>query len=117
MYYDTNFFIFERCVIYTIIINEKYFVYNGHFWIKDVLFETLSKNGRVILIAVLKCSDRKLVIEKKEFVEKLMCLKAQHKYDEVHEIELPFDEHKKILRNIDDCKLRRYSIVPFNRDL
>lgn len=104
-YYDTNLFIFERCIIYTIIVNDRKLLYNGHFWIKDCTFESIIKNGSSVILAVLNCNDRQLVLDKKDFVGAVMRLHQQHKYEEIDaEIDVPFESHLKILAKIEDPK-------------
>ncbi|CAG9802056.1 unnamed protein product [Chironomus riparius] len=108
-HYCTNLFIFELCIIYTIVVNDKTFIYNGHFWIKDCEFQTVMKNDKPVILAVLCCGDRHLILDNQPFVSAVMRLHALHKYDEIDgDIELPVEKHLKILSKIE---IRRMSLA------
>lgn len=111
-HYLTNLFIFEQCIIYTIVVNENHFLYNGHFWTKDCEFQTVMKNDNPVILAVLRCGDRHLILDNPEFVSAIMRLHALHKYDQIDgDIELPFENHIKILSKIEISGLRRMSLA------
>lgn len=65
-YYDTNLFMFERCIVYTVIVNANHFFYNGHFWIKNIYFEDSLKNDELITIAILRNGKRRLILDNPE---------------------------------------------------
>lgn len=111
-HYFTNLFIFERCIIYTIVVNDKHFVYNGHFWTKDCEFQTVMKCDKPVILAILCSGDRKLILDNVEVVSALMRLHALHKYDEIDgEIELPFKTHLKILSKIEITGMKRMTLA------
>lgn len=111
-YYDTNLFIFERCIIYTIVINKTRYLYNGHFWIKDCHFESVLKNDKSVVLAILTSGNRQLILDNEDFVSALMRLHKLHKYDENEaEIDIPFDSHVKILSKIENANSRRLTLA------
>jgi hypothetical protein len=108
-FYDINLFIFEKCVVYTIIVSERHFIYGGHFWIKDCIFEEAEdRPGTTVLLV---SSKRKQKFVHPKLVSLLMQLKADHKFSQVDEIELSQDEHKKILKKIEIGYFRRLSLA------
>jgi hypothetical protein len=113
--YEANFFVFEKCIIYTIVVNKECFLYNGHFWMKDCKFEMVLKNEKTTTLAILKkYFGRNLVMDSPEFVKILVKLYAEHKDDEISEIDLPHDKYIEIVKIIDKNPSRRWSLVSLN---
>jgi len=97
--YETNFIVFERCVIYTIVASSSRLMYNGHFWLKDCQFERTTRKQSLL---VKLCSNQRDVwLDTPGFVELLMQLQETFKEDECSaEVDVKFVEWRQILGKI-----------------
>lgn len=104
----SRFFVFERCVIYTTVIDGgKAFSYNNHFWVKNIKFSHTSE------LAELRNGNRSVLIDNTEMMLLLMKQNLKHRDDE-NCAEIDMSEHdlmKLIDSGEDSKKWRRYSHV------
>lgn len=107
---ESRFFVFERCVFYTIVVGESY-NFENHFWVKDINFNVARNNK---LYAELTNCNHTVQVDHPGMLTMLMDLKIKHWSDELTaEIDMSDEELIKIVEMCGDVKKwRRHSIVP-----
>lgn len=107
---DSKFFVFERCIIYTTVVNcGTSYGYENHFWMKDVSFGIVAKNK---MFAELTNCNHTVQVDNLKMTEILMGLKMKHCNDEITaEIDMSDYELIRLVDSVEDVKKwRRHSI-------
>lgn len=106
---ESRFFVFERCVIYAIVVAESY-NFENHFWVKDITFNVARNNK---MYAELTNCNHTVQVDHPGMVTLLKDLKLKHHSDEITaEIDMSDRELIKIVESCGDVmKWRRHSLV------